>query len=353
MGATRTIFFAVALFVAASRSWAGEPVLWLVSADDDPAAWEAAAARTWPEGGVAVVSWHGAWPPAPDAGPAAPHAFFEGTLPEGVIVARSLDGVERRVPLTLRGVGEDEGRRAALLVLSSIHQPVTVSDSGWRPTEPTAPPVPPTGDEAGDRPLVVLEDPPLSRGLRITPAVGASYRRGLDQVSVAPSIRGGFVIGPADRSRVRVVGELAFDLLGRTRVGGRSVWVHGASLVAALEVRPGVRRMTFPMWLGLGGGMLWAARVDGGGRQASAGAPVLRGGVGWEWAAPSGLHLGLRLALGAELVGGASPIQVRAEFDGVLWSRTLSPLTVTLQGVVDLGDPRPAVSDGSRAPRKP
>ncbi len=347
MGAARTTLAIVMLMLACGQARADEAVQWLVAPGDDVAAWQAASALTWPDGGVVVVAWEGAWPPVPEDAPVGAIAWFEGELPEGVVVARSMGGEERRVPLALRGMAPDEGRRAALLVLSSIHLPVGVTDSGWRPDEPTAPPVPDELQESA--PLAVLEEPPLSSGLRATLAVGLSYRRGLDQVSTAPSVRGGFVLGSA----VRVVGDLSFDVAGRTRVGGRSVWVHGASLVAALEVRPAHRRAVFPLWLGLGGGMLWAARVDGGGRLATAGAPVLRAGAGAEWVAANGMHLGLRFTVGAELVHDASPILVRAEFDGVVWSRTMAPVTVGLQLVWDLGDPRPEPGTGLRARRKP
>lgn len=318
----------LALWAAVPAGATPEPMLWYVAARDDAAAWQQAAAQTWADGSLLARTLDGEWPPPADG---TTHAYFEGTLPEGIVVIRTPDTADRHIPVWMEGVTQDEARKAVLLLVGSIVHPLGIADGGWVPEADeeasdgaTAPP-----EEGPDLPAMARTPAPRSDRLHVALALGASGRPGLDRPCFAPSARLGIALGQLRSPRVSLILDLSADLFGQTWAEAVPLQLDAIGVVGGLEVRLGTARLGFPVWAGAGVRALTASRGDQleGGYPAAV-APFLRVGGGVSVQVADGVRLGARAVVGVELLRGDPPIQLQV---GEAWetsSRDLQPLSV-------------------------
>jgi hypothetical protein len=326
----------LALSTAIPAGAAPEPMLWYVAPQDDAEAWQRAAEQTWADGALRAHVFDGEWPPPADG---TAHAYFEGALPEGIVVIRTPDAADRHIPVWLEAVTPDEARKAMLLLVGSIVHPLGIADGGWVPeTEgevadgATAPPA-----EGPDLPDMASAPPPRSDRLHVALALGGSGRPGLDRPSFAPSARLGVTLGKSRSPRVSLVLDLSADLFGMTWADAVPLQLDAIGVVGGLEVRLGTAKLGFPLWGGAGIRALTASRGDQqeGGYPAAV-APFLRFGGGVSVEVADGVRIGARAAMGIELLRGDPPIQLQV---GEAWeasSRDLLPLSIGGQVEVEI-----------------
>ncbi len=325
----------LALFTA--RAAAAEPLIWLVAPGDDAEAWQACAAQTWTPGAIQVEDAATVWPPQDDG---RAHAYFDGDLPAGTVVVRAPGAPERRIPVMMEGVTQDEARAAVLLLVGSIVHPLGIADGGWVPESDT---LDGTLDETTRPPEIAPDLPPPAAPQRRTDrihvamALGASGRPGLDRPCFAPSARLGIALGPRREVRVSAILDLSADLFGLTWAGDVPLQLDAIGLVGGIEVRLGNARIGFPVWAGAGIRALTASRGDHeeGGYPAAV-APFLRFGGGLSVEVTPGVRLGARAIVGFELLRGDPPIQLQV---GEAWdaaSRDLTPVSIGGQFEVEI-----------------
>lgn len=313
-----------------------EPMLWYVAPQDDAADWQQAAEQTWADGSLQARVPDGEWPPPADG---TTHAYFEGTLPEGIVVIRTPDAADRHIPVWMEGVTPDEARKAVLLLVGSIVHPLGIADGGWVPPA-EAPPLegataPPT--EGPDLPAIARAPSARSDRLHVALALGGSGRPGLDRPCFAPSARLGIALGQTRSPRVSLMLDLSADLFGLTWADAVPLQLDAIGLVGGFEVRLGNARLGFPVWAGAGVRALTASRGDDqeGGYPAAV-APFLRFGGGISVEVARGVRIGGRAVVGVELLRGTPPIQLQV---GEAWesaSRDLQPLSVGGQVEVEI-----------------
>ncbi len=331
-----TAAFVLAVAAAVPAGASPEPMVWYVAHLDDAAAWQAAVAQTWTDGSLEARPLEGEWPPPADG---TTHAYFEGTLPEGIVVIRTSGAPDRRIPVWMEGVTPEEARKAVLLLVGSIVHPLGIADGGWvpeagdqNPDGTTAPP-----EEAPDLPAMASAPAPRSDRLHVALALGGSGRPGLDRPCFAPSARLGIALGKRPTPRVSLVLDLSADLFGLTWADAVPLQLDAIGVVGGLEVRLGNARIGFPIWGGAGVRALTASRGDDreGGYPAAV-APFLRFGGGVSVEVTDGVRVGARAVMGVELLRGDPPIQLQV---GEAWeasSRDLLPLSIGGQVEVEI-----------------
>ena len=260
---------------------AGHELSWFIAPDDDLEAWQAAIARTWPDGGLKVEVWIEGWPPP--IGWRFAHGFLDGELPGGTVVLRPGDGSERRVPALFGNATVEEARQSVLLLLKGIWTPLAVDDYGWIPDEPV---------ETGPVDMVgggAFDAPPVRYRFWFGAGVGASFRFGLTG-SFFPNVRFAVNLGTGSRVGVHWGLNLGADVAGQTTIrryvnqvllDSNLIYLTGISGVTGPELRIALRKSDVLFWAGGGVRLLIAKLVDS---DYPAGMQMVRHvriGIGW------------------------------------------------------------------------
>ena len=342
----------IPLIAVVAPARAGDADLrWLVSSDDDLAAWQRAADATWPGEGLSVERWEGGWPPELTGEPErCPVAFLEGSWAEGSVVLCAADGVERRVRIGETGVVTTGEKRRVLLILRSMLQPVSVADDGWLPESVEVVAATSKDAEAVTRASTASDEEAKSRTLILAEgSLGVSARPGLDSPAFAPALRLGIQLAAYPRFRFLLVTEINADLLGTMDLDGTGILFSGAALLVGNEFRCGGDRLSVPIRLGIGGRVLWTHRTDGRAGDIPALVPTVRGSVGLGWSVRPGAQVVAGIVLGADLIEGSPPILVLSREGSGESSRRVSQLSIGVQVGFAFGSVlRPAVELAGR-----
>ncbi len=311
----------------------GQELSWFISPDDDLAAWSAAVAETWPEGGLKVEVWIEGWPPPIDWRFA--HGFLDGELPGGTVVLRPGDGSERRVPALFGNATVEEARRSVLLLLKGIWTPLAVDDYGWIPEEPV---------DTGPVDLVdggAFDPLPVRYRLWFGVGIGASFRFGISG-SFFPSARVAVNLGTDPRVGVHWGVNLGWNVPGRTTISryyNQTLYdqipinLNGISGVTGPELRIALRRSAVLMWIGGGGRLFIAKLVNGGDPPVYRLVRHIRIGAGWS-SEPIRKQLRVRscVIVGIDMIAPS----VDFELGGEIYKGPL-PVTLGLQIGLEVG----------------
>jgi len=300
---------------------ADPPLRWLVAPDDSLEAWTEASSATWSPERLRPEAWTGAWPPGEGEGGCADAcAYFTGTLTRGSLVIHDGAGPVRQVPVELEEPDEAQARRAVLLILRSVVDPLAAADGGWLPPGAGAGPAGPVEPPAEPVDVVDLgdtrEEPVRVSRFWLGLGLGASGRVGTDAPAMGLDGRVCLVLGPVERSRLRLFVEVEGQIGAFASVGEKRALIRGLPVVAGAEIRLGGANVQVPIALGAGVDLLWSRRDDAGGDEWQwDGAPRAQLSVGVDGAPVPWLRIGVRAVGALDLQRNLDPIQIVVDRD--------------------------------------